>query len=90
LLLDRRADCPGQSRRIGAAPVACDIRDPGAVASRRRPRRRLLGGPADGSSIQPVCTGSRPLLDLTPDEWDDVLAVNLRGSFLAGRAWPPR
>lgn len=30
-------------------------------------------------------TAPRPLLDLTPDEWDQTLGVNLRGAFLCTR-----
>ena len=48
--------------------------------------RSLLGGPAD---VLVNAAGSyliRPLLELSADEWDQVLAVNLRGPFLVGRA----
>jgi 3-oxoacyl-[acyl-carrier protein] reductase len=31
----------------------------------------------------------RPILDITPEEWDQVLAVNLRGPFLTSRAAAP-
>lgn len=31
----------------------------------------------------------RPVVDITPDEWDRVLAVNLRGPFLTCRAVAP-
>jgi len=32
-----------------------------------------------------ACTPFTPIWDITPDEWDDVLAVNLRGSFFGCR-----
>mgnify|MGYP003694022357 CR=1 FL=1 len=67
--------------------LACDVRDPGAVAAAITPRRRGCStAPPTCSSIPPGYTAIAPLLDLTPGEWDDVVAVNLRGTFLAGRA----
>jgi NAD(P)-dependent dehydrogenase (short-subunit alcohol dehydrogenase family) len=86
VLLDRRADALASAAGIGAAPVACDIRDPGAVAAAVARAAGLLGGPADVLVNSAGVYRIAPLLDLTPREWDDVLAVNLRGTFLAGRA----
>ncbi len=64
-----------------------DISDEGSVdASFAEAKRRLggmdalvhLAGILDGASI--------PLEDFSADVWDRVIAVNLRGSFLASRA----
>jgi NAD(P)-dependent dehydrogenase (short-subunit alcohol dehydrogenase family) len=85
VLLDRRADALSAAG-IGAAPVACDIRDPGAVAAAVPRAAGLLGGPADVLVNSAGVYRIAPLLDLTPEEWDEVQAVNLRGTFLAGRA----
>jgi 3-oxoacyl-[acyl-carrier protein] reductase len=86
VLLDRRADALSAAAGLGAAPVACDIRDPGAVAAAVTRAAGLLNGPADVLVNSAGVYRIAPLLDLTPGEWDDVLAVNLRGTFLAGRA----
>jgi NAD(P)-dependent dehydrogenase (short-subunit alcohol dehydrogenase family) len=86
VLLDRSADALSSAAGIGAAPVACDIRDPGAVAAAVARAAGLLNGPADVLVNSAGVYRIAPLLDLTPGEWDDVLAVNLRGTFLAGRA----
>jgi len=86
VLLDRNADALSAAAGIGAAPVACDIRDPGAVAAAVTRAAGLLNGPADVLVNSAGVYRIAPLLDLTPGEWDDVLAVNLRGTFLAGRA----
>src|SRR5215470_16392040 len=80
VLLDKSADALPSA--AGAAPVACDVTDPGAVAR----AAWLLNGPADVLVNSAGVYKITPLLDLTPREWDDVLAVNLRGTFLAGRA----
>ena len=85
VLLDRRADAPSAAG-IGAAPVACDVRDPGAVAAAVTRAAGLLNGPVDVLINAAGVYRIAPLLDLTPEEWDDVQAVNLRGTFLAGRA----
>jgi len=86
VLLDRRADALSSAAVVGAAPVACDIRDPAAVAVAVDRATGLLDGPADVLVNAAGVYRIAPLLDLTADEWDDVLAINLRGSFLAGRA----
>ena len=86
VLLDRRPDALSSAAVVGAAPVACDIRDPAAVTTAVARAAGLLNGPADVLVNAAGVYRIAPLLDLTPDEWDDVLAVNLRGSFLAGRA----
>src|SRR5258706_8785383 len=46
----------------------------------------LLGGPADVLVNAAGVYRIRPLLDLTQDEWDETMAVNLLGPFLVGRA----
>jgi NAD(P)-dependent dehydrogenase (short-subunit alcohol dehydrogenase family) len=86
VLLDRRADALSAAGGIGAAPVACDVRDPGAVAAAVARAAGLLNGPADVLVNAAGVYRIAPLLDLTPEEWDDVQAVNLRGTFLAGQA----
>jgi NAD(P)-dependent dehydrogenase (short-subunit alcohol dehydrogenase family) len=70
----------------GATTVTCDVRDPDAVARAVTRAAGLLNGPADVLVNSAGVYRIAPLLDLTPGEWDDVVAVNLRGTFLAGQA----
>src|SRR5262245_18180814 len=86
VLLDRRADALSAAASVRAAPVACDIRDPGAVAAAVARAAELLNGPADVLVNSAGGYKIAPLLDVTPGEWGEVMAVNLRGTFLAGRA----
>lgn len=85
VLLDLHSDVMSGAASIGAAPVTCDIRDPGAVAHAVTRATRILNGPADVLVNSAGVYRIAPLLELAPGEWDDVLAVNLRGTFLAGR-----
>lgn len=76
-----RADSGEAVRHLRA-----DVSDADQVTAVVLSAADLLGGPADilvnAAGIYQV----RPLLDLRPQEWDELLAVNLRGAFLAGRA----
>jgi 3-oxoacyl-[acyl-carrier protein] reductase len=70
---------------INAAAVAADVRDPDAVADAVADACSTLDGPID------VCVNAAgvyriaPMLELGTSEWDDVLDVNLRGSWLVAR-----
>jgi NAD(P)-dependent dehydrogenase (short-subunit alcohol dehydrogenase family) len=86
VLLDLSSDALSSAAGTGAATVACDVRDPDAVARAVTRAAGLLHGPADVLVSAAGVYRITPLLDLAPDEWDDVLAVNLRGTFLAGRS----
>jgi NAD(P)-dependent dehydrogenase (short-subunit alcohol dehydrogenase family) len=46
----------------------------------------MLGGPSDVLVNAAGVYRIRPLLELATGEWDEMLAINLRGPFLAGRA----
>ena len=80
------ADPPGPppppSTRSRWSPTSATPVDVAAAVSEAV---RALGGPVD------VCVNAAgvyriaPLLELAPAEWDDVLAINLRGTFLVGR-----
>jgi NAD(P)-dependent dehydrogenase (short-subunit alcohol dehydrogenase family) len=83
-----------QLRREGAGvalldregPIAADVRDPDAVERAVGEAAKALGGIPD---VLVNCAGVyrvAPLLELSSGEWDEVLAVNLRGSFLVGQA----
>ena len=80
---------PGGQAADGGPPlpvVGCDVRDPDQVAGAVQQAADLLGGPADVLVNAAGVYRIAPLLDISASEWDDVLAINLRGCFLAGRA----
>ena len=70
-----------------AVPALLDVRDPNAWA------RAVALAEATGDLAALVnCaarTDVRDLFEITPEEWDDVLATNLRGPFLGIRAVGP-
>jgi meso-butanediol dehydrogenase/(S,S)-butanediol dehydrogenase/diacetyl reductase len=72
--------------RADGADVAADVRDPASVDAAVEAAERLLGGTADVVVASAGVYRIAPLLEIDPGEWDDVLATNLRGVFLAGRA----
>jgi NAD(P)-dependent dehydrogenase (short-subunit alcohol dehydrogenase family) len=71
----------------GAPYLTADVTRPDQVATVVARAAALLGGPADVLVNAAGIYRIRPLLELTPAEWDETLAVNLRGPFLAGRAF---
>lgn len=71
-----------------ALPLACDVADPAAVTA-------AVAGVAERFGridIAVNCAAidhTLPIEELTIEQWDRVLAVNLRGPFLLARAvWP--
>ncbi len=65
--------------------ITCDITDPDAVETAASATVDRLGVP----DTVTVCAGighSGLLVDVEPDEWDRVMAVNVRGPWLAMRA----
>ena len=71
--------------RAGGAHIVADVRDAAAVDAAVRAAEELLGGPADVVVASAGVYRIAPLLDIAPEDWDDVLAINLRGVFLTGR-----
>jgi NAD(P)-dependent dehydrogenase (short-subunit alcohol dehydrogenase family) len=69
------------------ADVVVDVRDAEAVDAAVAEAAERLGGPADMLVASAGIYRIAPLLDLEPAEWDDVLAINLRGVYLTGRAF---
>ena len=65
--------------------VACDITDDGAVDAAVRSVHDRLGG-IDVAVLNAGVGGFGSLLDMPLEEWDRVLAVNLRGTYLCLRA----
>ena len=70
-----------------AAPVLLDVRDPAAWDHAIAIAREA----GDLAALVTVAarTDIRDLFEITPEEWDDVLATNLRGPFLGIRAVGP-
>ncbi|WP_316767126.1 SDR family NAD(P)-dependent oxidoreductase [Streptomyces sasae] len=70
-----------------ARTAVCDVSDPASV-------RALADGLADEDvsllvNNAGVAGPVRPLVDIEPDEWDDVFAANVRGVYLMCRAFLP-
>lgn len=66
--------------------LAADVRDPAAIEAAVAEAVNALGGPPDLLVNAAGVYLVRSLLDTTPDEWDMVQAVNLRGTFLVSAA----
>jgi NAD(P)-dependent dehydrogenase (short-subunit alcohol dehydrogenase family) len=86
LLAARGAAVAVLDRRPGA-DVVVDVRDAGAVERAVAAAAERLGGPADVLVASAGVYRIAPFLDLEPDEWDDVMGINLRGVYLTGRAF---
>ena len=69
-----------------AMEVAADLSDPAAVERAVAEAVAALGG-LDGLVNNAGVYVRGPFLDLTPAQWDLSLGVNLRGAFLATRAF---
>jgi NAD(P)-dependent dehydrogenase (short-subunit alcohol dehydrogenase family) len=78
-------DAAGDAGRLRA-----DVTDPAAVTAAVAAAEEDLGGPADLLVNAAGVYRIAPLRDLDPAAWDAVLAVNLRGAFLVGRAFAAR
>jgi NAD(P)-dependent dehydrogenase (short-subunit alcohol dehydrogenase family) len=69
---------------VVAAAVALDVADAAAVTAAADSAVAELGGIdiwVNNAGIYP----SRPVLEMSDDEWDRVVGVNLRGTFIASR-----
>jgi NAD(P)-dependent dehydrogenase (short-subunit alcohol dehydrogenase family) len=73
--------------RLGARVEVCDVADPAAVdALADRLRDEEVSILVNNAGIAgPVA----PLTEIAPDEWDEVFAVNVRGTYLMCRAFLP-
>ena len=66
---------------IEAVPIACDVADDSAVGQAAQTVEQQLGG-CDGLVNNAGVIAWTPLEDLSVDEWDHVMKVNVRGAFL--------
>jgi NAD(P)-dependent dehydrogenase (short-subunit alcohol dehydrogenase family) len=88
---DRRHDAAAQTaERIAAeggsaAAVACDVTDPDSVADAVAVAGARLGVLVNVAGVG----GFAPTTDVTLDDWNRTLAVNLTGTFLACQAALP-
>lgn len=67
------------------AEVECDVSDPGAIDAALEHTLRVAGVPTV-ITVAAAIGDSSLLLDATPELWDRVMAVNLRGPWLTIRA----
>jgi NAD(P)-dependent dehydrogenase (short-subunit alcohol dehydrogenase family) len=70
----------------GDPDISCDVRDPDAVERSVDETRRRWGIPTWVTVTAGVGHGGL-LVDVTPDEFDRILAVNTRGPWLCLRGW---
>jgi 2-deoxy-D-gluconate 3-dehydrogenase len=88
------ADLPARQAQIddfaasmnGAAlGIGCDVRDPAAIHSAVADAAAKLGS-VDVMVCNAGLNVRKPALELTADEWDSVVDVNLRGVFFSAQA----
>ncbi|MCF4164927.1 SDR family oxidoreductase [Zavarzinia compransoris] len=72
-----------------AVAVAGDVTDPDTHAAIVTTARRAFGGLDIAFNNAGTVGAARPVADLDPGEWADVLAVNLSAAFLGARAQIP-
>src|SRR3954447_1910059 len=81
--LDQACDELGPVGAIGA--VRCDVSDPAQVAALFDEVERRHGA-LDALVCCHGVVDYVPFLDITEEQWDRTLAINLKGSFLCGQA----
>ena len=85
-ILDRDPDAVRSAAAgIDAVPVVADVRDPALVGDAVNHASGELGGPVDllvnAAGIYRVA----PMVEMDIDQWEEVLGINLRGSWLVAR-----
>ncbi len=81
---DETAISAGQAGAAETLTLACDVSDEGSVAAIGEAVRQQLGG----LDVVVHCAGvihEAPLLETPVADFDRVIAINLRGSFLVGK-----
>ena len=66
--------------------IALDVRDAASIESARDVLITRWGS-VEALVNNAAITAAKPLLEITPDEFDAVLAVNLRGTFIASQVF---
>lgn len=73
---------------LDAAAVPVDVTDEGSVRAMARTVGTLYGLVNNAARADGV--GGKPVHEITPAEWDGLMAVNLRGPWLVSRAVVPQ
>lgn len=76
------------SRETGAIALPCDVADSGGVAAACREAEGLLGH-IDALAACAGIAQQKLLPDITDEDWDRMLGVNLSGAFYTARAVLP-
>ncbi len=69
----------------GAQGVVCDVSDPAQAAAMVAQAEQALGG-IDVLIDNAGIAWEEPFVEITPEHWDTIMAVNLRGMFLVAQA----
>lgn len=85
---EARAQGVAQALGEGALALPLDVRDPASVRAAMAACASALG-PVDILVNNAARTQARDFLAITPEEWDDVLAINLRSLLLTAQAAAP-
>jgi len=85
-LLDRASEVADVAGEVAASWVVADVRQPDDVALSVATAESALGGAVDLLVNAAGIYRIGPVLELDAEEWDEVLDVNLRGSWLVARA----
>jgi NAD(P)-dependent dehydrogenase (short-subunit alcohol dehydrogenase family) len=74
---------------VATAEVECDVVDPAVVARLRDEVAGRLGSASILVANAGVAGPTAPLTEIEPEEWDAVMASNVRSAFLCARAFLP-
>lgn len=77
-----------------SAAIICDVADPAQCEAMAKQVADAWGGKIDilvnnAAALKGFIGGVRPFDEWTPEEWDQTLAVNLKGMWLCARAVVP-
>jgi meso-butanediol dehydrogenase/(S,S)-butanediol dehydrogenase/diacetyl reductase len=85
-LLDRNEDrVRRRAEETDSAAVVANVADPDAVAAAVGAAAEALGGPPDLVVNAAGIYRFGPALELSAEDWSEILDINLRGSFLVAR-----
>jgi NAD(P)-dependent dehydrogenase (short-subunit alcohol dehydrogenase family) len=70
----------------GAVAVALDVTDPASIDACYDAAEAAFGAPCGVIVNNAGIAVTKPVLEMTPEDFDGVLAVNLRGCFLVAQA----